>query len=187
MDILDVGCGKAKTPGAVGIDFNQRTAADIIHDLDAYPWPIESNTFDLIVGRHIVEHIDDLNRFMEELHRIGRPGAVVEITTPHFSSRFSYTDPTHRHYLSIFSFDYFLEPSPFRPSFISRALETQSPVADFYSQARFRTLLKHLGFARPFRLTGIQWLANRFPGFYEGYLAFIFPARDIEFKLEVTK
>jgi hypothetical protein len=34
---------------------------------------------------------------------------------------------------------------------------------------------------------GIQWLANRFPDFYELYLAFIFPARDLYVTLEVIK
>jgi hypothetical protein len=36
-------------------------------------------------------------------------------------------------------------------------------------------------------LAGIQALANRFPAFYEAYLAFIFPARDLYFTLKVIK
>ena len=31
--ILDVGCGQNKYPGAIGIDSNPRTSADVIHDL----------------------------------------------------------------------------------------------------------------------------------------------------------
>ena len=31
--ILDVGCGQNKFPGAVGIDSNSRSHADVIHDL----------------------------------------------------------------------------------------------------------------------------------------------------------
>ena len=187
MSILDVGCGTAKTPGAVGIDFNPATAADIVHDLNQYPWPLQDNAFDRIVCNHIVEHVTDLIRFMEEIHRVGRPGALVEIVTPHFSSRFSYTDPTHLRHLSLFSLDYFIEHAAFQPSLISRALETQSPVADFYSQARFRKVRAHLRFARPFRLAGVQWLANRFPHFYEAYWAFVFPARDLYFTLRIVK
>jgi SAM-dependent methyltransferase len=187
MTILDVGCGNAKTPGAVGIDFNPTTAADITHDLNQFPWPLDSDQFDQIVARHIVEHILDPIRFMEEIHRLGKPGAVVQIVTPHFSSRFSYTDPTHLRHLSLFSFDYFVAPPPFRPGLLSRAFETQSPVPAFYSTARFQKVYVHLRLARPFRLTGIEWLANRLPYFYEAYLAFLFPARDLYFTLKILK
>jgi len=187
MDILDVGCGAAKTPGAVGIDFNPSTAADIVHDLDVYPWPLPDNAFDVIVCRHIVEHVTDLIRFMEEVHRIGRPGAQVEIVTPHFSSRFSYTDPTHLRHLSLFSLDYFVDHPPFKPPLISRIFETQSPVSDFYTTVRFEKLRAHLRLPRPWRVSGIQWLANRFPHFYESYGCFVFPARDLYFTLRVVK
>ena len=187
MDILDVGCGTHKTPGALGIDFNPATAADVIHDLDQYPWPLADDAFDRIVCSHIVEHIADFVRFMEEIHRVGRAGAAVDIVTPHFSSRFSYTDPTHLRHLSLFSFDYFVDAPPFRPGRLSRAFETQSPVAPFYTRVRFEKRRARLRFARPFRLTGVQWLANRFPHFYEAYWAFMLPARDLYFTLAVIK
>jgi len=70
---------------------------------------------------------------------------------------------------------------------LSRAFETQSPVADFYSAARFEKKCVHLRFARPFRWVGIQWLANHFPYFYEAYAAFALPARDLYFALKVLK
>lgn len=187
MDILDVGSGKAKTPGAIGIDFNARTAPDIVHDLNRYPWPLDDNSFDRIVCQHIVEHVADEVRFMEEIHRVGRAGALVEIVTPHFSNRFSFTDPTHLRHLSLFSFDYFVEPSPFRASWFSRAFETHYDVPSFYTTMRFKKLRAFLRFGRPFRLIGFQWLANRLARFYEAYLAFVFPARDLYFTLQVIK
>ena len=39
---LDVGCGNNKIPGAVGIDLVAGTQADIVHDLNTTPWPLES-------------------------------------------------------------------------------------------------------------------------------------------------
>jgi hypothetical protein len=38
---------------------------------------------------------------MEEIHRVCRPGAIVQLRTPHFSSALAYSDPTHRHYISL--------------------------------------------------------------------------------------
>lgn len=187
MRVLDIGCGNAKTPGAVGIDSNPATQADIIHDLNAYPWPLESDAFDRLICHHIVEHVADLVRFMEEAHRVGRAGALIEIVTPHFTNRFSYTDPTHVRHLGLRSFDYFIARRTLRLNWITRALETQYAVPDFYVRPLFKLVRAHLRLARPFRLTGIQWFANRFPDFYELYLAFIFPARDLYFTLEVLK
>ncbi|MEP7198244.1 MAG: methyltransferase domain-containing protein [Chloroflexota bacterium] len=186
--ILDIGCGNAKTPGALGIDANPQTQADIIHDLDQFPWPLPSDEFDQIVCSHIVEHVADMMRFMAEVHRVARPQARVAIITPHFSNRFSFTDPTHRRHLSLRSFDYFLPPAPFsRPNLIQRALETKYAVPNFYTDAHFAVVSARVSMARPFRLTGVQWLTNRFPDFYELYLAFMLPARDLYFTLQVVK
>ena len=47
--ILDVGCGQNKYPGAVGIDSNPRTQADVIHDLGITPYPFADTEFDEII------------------------------------------------------------------------------------------------------------------------------------------
>jgi len=53
--ILDVGCGTRKSdPDAIGIDVSSRSAADIIWDLDEFPWPLENNAFDRIHMSHII-------------------------------------------------------------------------------------------------------------------------------------
>ncbi len=41
--ILDVGCGANKYEGAIGLDNNPRTAADVIHDLGQVPYPFPDN------------------------------------------------------------------------------------------------------------------------------------------------
>jgi len=47
MKILDVGCGTNKHPGAIGLDYNPRTGADVIHDLNEVPYPFPDDEFDL--------------------------------------------------------------------------------------------------------------------------------------------
>ena len=46
--ILYLGCGNKKREGAVGVDFNDRTKADVIHDLNIFPYPFEEASFDVI-------------------------------------------------------------------------------------------------------------------------------------------
>lgn len=188
MKILDLGCGQHKTPGAIGIDLIPGSQADIIYNLEIYPWPLADNSFERVVCKHIVEHVTDLVRFMEEVHRVSRNGAVVEIVTPHFTNRYSFADPTHVRHMAWLSLDYFTGGyAPSDLTLCERALELRHPIPSFYSPSRFRLRSRLLDFGRPFRWLGVQWLANRFPDFYELYLAFIFPARDIYVVLQVVK
>ena len=50
-----------------------------------------------------------------------------------------------------------------------------------------QSFIREFSMARPFRITGLQWLFNRIGDFYELYLAFIFPARDLYFTVQVLK
>jgi predicted SAM-dependent methyltransferase len=55
--ILDVGCGINKYPGAIGIDRNRATAADVICDLDHFPYPFADGSFDSLRAIHVIEHL----------------------------------------------------------------------------------------------------------------------------------
>ncbi len=179
--ILDVGCGNKKRPGAIGIDSNRNTQADVIHDLNVFPYPFEDNTFDEIYVTHCIEHLDDVLRVMEELHRIGKPGARVTVDAPYFSGQDAFSDPTHKHFFTSRSFDYFTG---------------DFPEFSFYSsKARFKKLGYHIDFwkihklggARLQNYLGLGFLANRLTGVYEKFFAFIFPAQSIRYELEVVK
>ena len=87
MKILDVGCGTNKYPGAIGIDVDPNSAADIVHDLNSFPYPFYDNQFDKIICHNVLEHINDVPRTMEEIWRIGKNEAIVEIIAPFPSSR----------------------------------------------------------------------------------------------------
>ncbi len=168
--ILDIGCGSAKTPGAVGLDISADTDADIVHNLDAFPYPIEDSSFDQILLQDVLEHVAEPIRLFEELHRIARPAARIQLRTPHFSSVLAYGDPTHRHYFSTLAI---------------RSLA--QPRFEHYTAVRFRTIHVSLDLWLPFRAVGLGWLANRLPETYEKYLAFRFPAMNIRAELEALK
>jgi SAM-dependent methyltransferase len=168
--ILDIGCGSAKTPGAVGLDISADTDADIVHDLDVLPYPIADASFDQILLQDVLEHVREPIKVFEELHRIARPGARIQLRTPHFSSALAYGDPTHRHYFSTLAIR-----SLARPRF------------EHYTAVRFRVVHVTLDMWLPFRALGVSALANRRQESYEKYFAFRFPTMNIRAELEALK
>src|SRR5438132_6496197 len=85
MKLLDVGCGIHKQPGAIGIDRNPASRADVLADLDRFPYPFGDSSFDRLTAVHVIEHVEDVIRTMEEFHRLVRPGGTVRIETPHYT------------------------------------------------------------------------------------------------------
>ena len=83
MKTLVLGCGLKKPLGSIGIDINPAAMADIIHDLNAVPYPLKNDQFDLIICHDILEHLDNIIPSMQEIHRIGKHGACVDIICVH--------------------------------------------------------------------------------------------------------
>jgi len=172
--VLDVGCGKRKAePGAFGIDSSPSSAADTVWNLDQYPWPLESDQFVRIHMSHVLEHLDDPMRAMAEVYRMARDGADVFITTPHFSSHNSYTDPTHKRHLAAASFDYF----------------TGQDFATFAGAPfRFDIVEVRLTFGGNLILDNAGRLLTRLSlPWYERHAAWVFPALDIRCHLRARK
>lgn len=181
MKILDIGCGKHKTPGSIGLDCNPGTDADVIHNLNNFPYPFADNEFDLITGNQVIEHVDDVLAVMRELHRIAKPGATIRLDTPHYTDISSFRDPTHKHHFTCESFMYFTEK---RPEFA------------FYSDVTMRTKMIRVSLLKLWRIFGIELLVNlsnrsnkwRFlRRFWEAYLCFIIRGKTILFEFEVLK
>ena len=102
---LDIACGQNKQEGFIGIDIAGN--ADIIHDLNVYPWPFEDNSVDECFCSHYVEHVDDLMKFFNECYRIMKPEAQMMIISPYYSSVRAMQDPTHKNFISEASFIYY--------------------------------------------------------------------------------
>jgi SAM-dependent methyltransferase len=172
MRILDVGCGVNKFPGSIGIDRNAASRADVLCDLDRFPYPFRDGAFERIRAVHVVEHLADVVAAMEELHRLLAPGGRLFIVTPHFTDFSSYCDPTHRRHLSSFSFRYFGE---------------DHGGFGYYSQARFREISVRVRLLALWRWCGWELAVNRwrrFRRFWEYYLCFVVRGKAIEVELE---
>jgi tetratricopeptide (TPR) repeat protein len=102
---LDIACGQRKSPGFCGVDIWE--GADIICNLEQFPWPFADDSVDEIFCSHYIEHVPDLVSFANELHRIMKVGAKAVITAPYYSSIRAWQDPTHVRPISENTFLYF--------------------------------------------------------------------------------
>lgn len=172
--VLDVGCGVKKHPGSIGIDRIAGTAADVLCDLDQFPWPLADASFDQVRAVHVIEHVGDVIRTMEEFHRLLRTGGRLYIATPHYTDFSSFCDPTHRWHLNSFSLRYFGE---------------DNAGFGYYSRARFREISVRVKLLSFWRMLGLELMVNAFPRFrrfWEHYLCFVVRGKVVEWELEAA-
>jgi SAM-dependent methyltransferase len=175
LPILDVGCGINKYPGSIGLDRNPNTLADVVADLDHFPFPFRDNSFRELRAIHVIEHVADVIKTLEEFHRLLVPGGRAVIVTPHYTDFSSFCDPTHRWHLNSFSLRYF---SPDNAGY------------GYYSNARFSEISTHVRLLALWRYLGFEVLVNAsrwFRRFWEFYLCFIVRGKVIEWHLEAIK
>lgn len=174
--ILDLGCGNRKRPGAVGVDSNPAVKPDVLHSLEKLPYPFETSSADEIYMDNSLEHLEDVIAVMEELYRIGKPGALVKIIVPYFRAHWAYNDPTHKRFFSVEAFAHF------DPSHVYNKLYP-------YSKAHFAVerVVFNETIGRGPVYTLIKTVANKWPTRYEQHLSHYFPLDELSFYLRILK
>jgi hypothetical protein len=103
---LDVACGQNKQAGFKGIDI--AGDADIVHDLNVFPWPVKKHSVTEVWCSHYVEHIphqvngaakDGWWLFFDELMRVCKKDAKLTFVHPYSRSDRAFWDPTHTRYV----------------------------------------------------------------------------------------
>jgi SAM-dependent methyltransferase len=94
---LDLGCGANCQDDFIGMDRRDLPGVDIIHDIEEFPWPINTDSVKIILCSHLLEHLDPRHNvdFFNECHRILAPGGMLCVAVPYANSVGAYQDPTH--------------------------------------------------------------------------------------------
>ena len=157
---LNLGCGLDIKKGFVNVDigyFNQ----EIRHDLNVFPYPFKDKTFTYVLMNHSIEHLKEPVKVMQEIHRVCKKGARIDIVVPYFSSPNMWSDPTHETCFNWHTFERF---SGFK--ILKRELFFLSNIKS-----------KH-------RSRCIDALININPLLYQRFLCYILPCSELSVLLE---
>jgi len=115
---LNLGAADRHLPGFQSVDIVP--PADFVCDL-SQPWPWEASSIDEVVAFDVIEHIADRIHFMNELHRVLKPGACARIEVPNAERGAGFfQDPTHKSAWCLNSFQYY-EDGAFAHQRLSRS------------------------------------------------------------------
>lgn len=94
---LNLGCGQKYADGYVNCDSNPKVKADFYFDLESPNWPLPSNHFEYVVLSHVLEHLGKgYFTTIQELYRVCKDNALIEIKVPHHLCWTFHNDPTHK-------------------------------------------------------------------------------------------
>lgn len=170
--VLDLGCGKKKREGTIGVDFNTRLEGVVNHNLNEFPYPFDNETVDKVYIDNCLEHLDNPLRVMEEIHRMLKRDGEVKVIVPYFRSPYAYHDPTHKTFYTTQSFSYY---------------DPQHPICIRYdyTKAYFKVegIIFHENLKSGIIKSNIVKFANKWPYFYENVVSSFLPLDEISFFL----
>jgi len=114
---INLGCGSMIKEGFCNVDWIAQPGVDVVHNLLEFPWPFDDGVAEVVSAHDVLEHMppftDDKQsfpiRFVEEAHRILKPGGKLFIQVPHWQSKNVWIDLTHVRGYDERSMDYFDE------------------------------------------------------------------------------
>ena len=108
--LLDVGCGRRKQSGHIGLDSQPLAGVDIVTDIEK-SWPIANGAVDEIYSNFAFEHVANFPALMQEVYRVCVPGARIVFRVPWYQSFTQYKDPTHKSFILPETIAYFTADS----------------------------------------------------------------------------
>lgn len=137
---INLGAGTDQFEGYTNVDFLHLPGIDVVHNLLHFPYPFKYNYATNIKAVDVIEHLPNFTKndkpmvieFIEECHRILRPGGELYIQTPGYNAEFLWQDPTHVRGFHIKTMDLFDPETEF------------GKTTGFYSKAAFKVRAEEL-------------------------------------------
>jgi SAM-dependent methyltransferase len=176
--VIELGCGKSKRAGAIGIDYADLPGVDVIADIEEGLGFLPDESVDKLYAFSVFEHVRNFEFVMKEIVRVLKKTGRAHVFVPHFSNPYYYSDPTHVRFFGLYSFYYF----------VNLDNQIRRKVPDYYFETKINIHSKKLIFDSPFligkifkRLLGCTFnICTPLQEFYESNLCYIFPCYGIE-------
>lgn len=158
---LNVGCGLDIRPEYVNADLVKMDGVDVEMDVTK-KWPFPDGLFQEVFASHVIEHLPQLNKegkdcfihFLEEAHRVLKPGGFVHLKypAPSLPAKIYYQNPTHYRRIPVEAYRAFLG---FKGTCVS-----------WWTKARFKSIkvrwgraliLRRIGPVNGFHITHWHW------------------------------
>jgi SAM-dependent methyltransferase len=151
---LNMGGGEQKMDGWQNVDL-MAPNPDLRANLFEFPWPWKDSTVDAVAMIHFLEHVNDVERTVLEVHRILKPGGTFWVIVPHVKNPAAFAID-HRHFFS---------------STTIKNISTQS-----YYQWGGKHLFRTQSFKMPvihwkwIKWTPLDWFSSRYPVVFEKFV-----------------
>ncbi len=153
---LNLGGGNSKLDGYASVDLFAE-GAEYRVDLTTFPWPFADKSVDAVAMLHFLEHVQDVERTVQEVHRILKTGGEFWVIVPHQKNPAAY-DISHRSYFTCSTF--------------------HSIAGEIYYRFGGKRLFRTICFKMPLvnsrwiKWTPLDAISSRFPVFYEKFIPF---------------
>jgi predicted SAM-dependent methyltransferase len=181
--IIELGCGPNPPQNIIGIDHINLPGVHFVTDLEQGLGMIPNNSIDEVHSSHFMEHIQNFEGLIKDIHRILKPEGKNIVVVPHFANPHYYSDYTHKRFFGLYTFDYFSRPEN----------QLARKVPAFYTDVKFKVVKRKFVFKTPeFPILNFfnRWIlqpvfnANAFmQELYEGTFCWIFPCRELVFEM----
>jgi predicted SAM-dependent methyltransferase len=137
---INLGAGQDQFEGFVNTDRVRLPGIDVVHNLVEFPYPFPDACASEMRAVDVLEHLPNyvadgrpgVIAFIEECHRILKPGGELYIQTPGYDAEFLWLDPTHVRGFHPESMDFF-DPD-----------KHYGQTTGFYSEAKFSVKVEQL-------------------------------------------
>lgn len=94
---LHLGSGDKKYNGFINIDYDKSVNPDFCIDIETERLPFDNDTVEEVIAHHVLEHLGDgYFHALQEIYRVCKHGAIIDIIVPHPKHDTFLNDPTHR-------------------------------------------------------------------------------------------
>jgi predicted SAM-dependent methyltransferase len=105
---LNIGAGDTLYEDYVRIDYDPNTNPDFLLDIENDKFPFEDSSVEAVIAHHILEHLGEgYFHCLQEIYRVCKTGAIVDIRVPHHRHESFLADPTHRRPITIIGLQLF--------------------------------------------------------------------------------